>query len=128
MLDSLLCGQRPTMNWLLMPDKCTVQKEVSSLSSWLRHISQHHLFALIHTCQEVDKTEKDKGEIKVKRKNVNVGCSLAVGVMLLSSKAYLRGHPGLIHSAPLAFMSTKKCLHGVRCIPSAKETKCNCFQ
>ena len=37
---------------------------------------------------------------------MNVGCSLAA-VMLLSSKANPRGHPGLIHSAPLALMSTR---------------------
>lgn len=28
-------------------------------------------------------------------------------VILLPSKAHLQGHPGLIYSAPLAFMSTK---------------------
>lgn len=68
--------------------------------------SQHHLLVLVHTCQEVDKTE-DQGKIKAKRNNVNVGRSIAVLVMLSSSKAHLRGHPGLIHSAPLAFMSTE---------------------
>ena len=68
--------------------------------------SQNHLLVLFHTCQEADKTE-DKGKIKARRNNVNVGRPLAVRVMLLSSKAHLRGHPGLIHSAPLPFMSTE---------------------
>lgn len=35
---------------------------------------------------------------------MDVGCSHAVRVMPLSSKANLQGHPGLIHSAPQAFM------------------------
>lgn len=100
------------------------KESVITFSAWPRCVlisfSQHHLFALIHTCQEADKPEKgQKGEIKARRKHVIVGCSRADWLMLLSSRARLRGRPGPARSAALGFMSAENV--SMLC---AKETKC----
>lgn len=103
------CHMENDMKWL--PDKCIAQKKVSSLSSWLRHVlvflTASSICTYSHLPRSRKKQRRREGEIKVRRKKVIFGCSCAVWVMPLSSKAHFRGHPGLFHSAPLAFMFTE---------------------
>lgn len=49
------CYSKEKVNTLILAKTC------------LHFFSQHHPFGLIHNCQDIDKTEKDMGEIKVKR-------------------------------------------------------------
>lgn len=87
--------------------------------------SQHHLFALVHTCQEEDKTE-DKGKIKVKREKCECWMlshsSSHAFVFQITSQRTSRFHS----LSSTGFYVHWKCLkcHCVCCIPRAKETKC----
>lgn len=115
------------MNSLLQPDKHTSKKK------------GHHshpgkcmfiiLTSSICTCHKLDKTEKDKAEIKVKRKQVNVGFSLIFQIMLLSSKAHLRGHPGSVNpdTKDLIFACAAVCSHVFGCNLVIKTKICPAF-
>ena len=113
--DSLPSGDTEL---LLMPDERTAQKKVSSLfqlgwgaSSFLSH-SIIYLHSFTPAKKQINQERGQKGEIKARRIHVIVGCSRADWLMLLSSRARLRGRPGPARSAALFYVRLK-CLHVV---------------